>query len=253
MPDNYDLVVSGTVGKDAPNPMTKGVNGDPLGPDGNGAPGESGWFKCKKPAGPGKRGNQGQQAPNADSGGNGGDVSPLTLTCSQFQGGTLSVLVRGGNGGRGGSGGKGGDGSTGGNAGKQPGECTQIIPGGTGGGSGGGGNAGAGGCGGNAADVTAIYGPQLGGSAVSVMNIGGTPGIVGNAGDPGDVGAGGLNSDGTRALDGAQGPGGLPAQSGPPGYGGSFQSSSDPSKPANYLSLSVVPPSSTKYGCGATS
>ncbi len=239
----YDLLVKGPDGQDAPNPMTPGVNGLPLGPAGNGAPGTKDMFgKCEKPAGPGLPGNKGVGAPPAESGENGTDAYAVKITCGAFNGNPVSLLVSGGNGGMAGSGGVGGNGGDGGNAGTQPKSCTGVISGGMGGPSGVGGTAGNGGDAGKSADVSIIYGPQITTIPVSAKITAGTPRNPGNPGDPGTPGKGGLNSDGTHALPGGQAGSGGQGNGGKQGYTGAFNSNMDPSQAPTYVSISIVPP-----------
>jgi hypothetical protein len=250
--NNYDLVIKGKDGADAPNPKTNGINGDPLGPSGNGAPGEASLFgKCKKQAGVGLPGNRGDTAPPADSGENADDAYSVVFKCMAFEGTSFSILVAGGKGGNGGDGGVGGDGSAGGDAGKQPKECTEVINGGIGGNSGAGGNAGNGGCGGNAGNVAVICGPSLSPDFLSTENHAGGAGLAGSPGDGGKVGLGGKNSDGTLNSSGGRSGGGSSGWDGTAGQTGNVEAASDSTKPPTYLEISVKPVLISRAGCGS--
>jgi hypothetical protein len=251
MSSKYDVVVSGKDGVDAPNPKTRGRNGDPLGPDGNGDPGESFLIFCKREAGVGKPGNRGFTAPSASSGSNADDAYAMVLKCTSFEGTSFSVLVSGGKGGNGGDGGMGGDGSAGGDAGKQPKQCTEVINGGVGGNSGAGGTAGNGGCGGNSGDVIVVLGPGLSSGLLSTTNNGGAAGLAGTPGDGGDPGLGGKNSDGILNLPGGRSGGGSPGIDGTAGVVGNLEASTDTSKPPTYLEIVIKPLSTQRVGCGA--
>jgi hypothetical protein len=239
MASSYDLNVSGSKAQTVVKPPVNGKDGQPLGPDGNGANGTASAWGCTTPAGIGQPGNYGHGAPPADNGDNGGDAYSVTITCSEYSGAPLNLLNSGGDGATGQNGGTGGKGSDGGNAGKQPKACKGVIQGGVGGASGSGGNAGGGGKAGNAGDVVVVYGSGFTQVPISADSSGGNAGGVGQPGPAGTPGKGGLNSDGSSAMVGSMGGAGQSGKAGDGGYGGSFSASADPSKPANYLMISV--------------
>jgi len=243
MTDSYQINVSGADAKTVVIPPVDGKDGMALGPAGNGKDGVAAKFDhtCEQQATPGLPGNPGTAAPSADSGANGGNAFNVTITCSEYSGAPLTLLANGGAGANGNSGGKGGNGSNGGNAGKQPAKaCTDVIPGGVGGNAGAGGNAGGAGDGGNAGDVVVVFGTALSGVPVSAVSNGGKPGLFGQPGGPGKAGQGGIGSDGNPASSGVMAGGGASGGGGKGGYGGSFNASSDSTKPARYVKISVM-------------
>lgn len=235
----YDLDVSGSSGK--PNPITpiNGIDGTPLGPDGNGSDCVTSWSKCVSQAGPGKPGNAGTAAPSASCGANGQSSFSVVITCQEFSGSSLTLSNKGGDGAPGNDGGKGGNGSDGGNAGSQEGKCTDFIRGGIGGSAGSGGNAGSGGAGGNAGAFALVYGSGFTSVPVSVFSQGGTGGVAGKSGGPGVSGQGGLNSDNSRALSGGAGSYGIQGSNGPAGFVPEASIKQDDSVPKFYLKISV--------------
>lgn len=243
MATSFDVSVSGAKAKTAIVPPVDGIDGEALGPKGNGADGVADKFHaCTQQAGPGLPGNFGTGALPADSGANGGDAPSVTITCSQYAGDPLVLVNNGGDGADASSGGNGGKGSDGGNAGSQPKGCTQTITGGTGGAAGQGGNAGSGGRAGNAGDIVIVYGSDFASVPVSATSNGGNPGKFGQPGAAGTPGKGGLGSDGTAAASGGRAGGGASGKGGDGGYGGSFNATQDSTKPASYLKISVQTP-----------
>jgi len=243
MADSYQINVSGPDAKTVVIPPVNGIDGTPLGPAGNGKDGVAGKFDhtCEQQATPGLPGNFGTGAPPADSGASGANAFNVTITCSEYSGGTLMLLNNGGAGADGNSGGKGGSGSDGGNAGKQPAKaCTDVIAGGTGGNAGRGGAAGKAGDGGNAGDIAVVYGPGFSDNPVSAISNGGKAGMYGQPGLPGTPGKGGMGSDGTQASSGAAAGGGASGGGGKGGYGGSFEANPDKKMPGTYLKISVM-------------
>src|SRR5262245_8090830 len=118
MADSYQINVSGPDAQTVVITPVNGIDGTPLGPAGNGKDGQAGFDNtCKVQATPGCPGNLGTGAPPADSGAKGGNAFSVTITCSEYSGGPLTLLNNGGAGADGNSGGRGGSGSDGGNAG----------------------------------------------------------------------------------------------------------------------------------------
>lgn len=247
MASSYDIVVSGTKAKAVVITPVNGRNGDPLGPDGNGANGECDPHnskKCAVPAGPGQPGNGGFDAPPAVAGGGGLDAFAVTITCTDYSGDPLNIANLGGDGALGNTGGVGGAGSDGGNAGTQPPCCKQLVYGGIGGGAGKGGAAGNGGDAGGAGDIIVTYGAGLSGIPAGATSGSGTPGQPGTPGDPGTPGAGGMNSDGTQYDPGARGGPGAAGTIGKAGYAGSFTATVDKAVAPRYLKIETSPHSS---------
>jgi len=239
MATTYDLDMSGLNGVPNPEKPVDGTDGLPLGPSGNGAPGQGSKYTCDQDAGPGLSGNAGLQAPGAKNGANGNDAYTVTITCAAFSGAGLTLLKSGGDGAVGNDGGKGGTGSAGGNAGKQPAGCKQVISGGIGGAAGKGGAAGSGGKAGNGGNVNVVYGPGIASLPVAPTGVGGIGGLPGKYGAPGTPGKGGLDSDGTPNLSGATGSYGAQGGLGKGGKSGSFTSTQDPKQGSSYLMISV--------------
>lgn len=242
------IVVRGVSGADPPAPVP-GKDATPLGPDGNGTPGEEGkgWFgpTCKKPATNGHPGNKADPAPPATKGAHGNDAPAVRMSVREFSGSSLSVLVTGGDGAVGQSGGKGGAGGAGGDAGAQPKPCVKKYKesiGGQGGRGGDGGQAGDGGNAGAGGYAALVWDESLGsGFSASITSKAGEVGNPGKPGDPGDPGKGGLNGDGeTRAPDGPVAGGGGIGQYGDSATSGSGTSQSAKGQP-DQIMLTVVP------------
>lgn len=237
------LMFVGDPGEDAivPVPLPPGTDGAPLGPAGDGRPGEALLLKCTRQAGPGHPGNDGGTAPPAASGGNGGSAPGGRFSCAEFVGDSLDLLNHGGDGGRGASAGPGGNGGPGGDAGHQPKPCRDEVLGGTGGRGGMGGQAGNGGDAGSACDIAVALGSALPGTLVSADTQAGRAGAEGQPGGAGTPGRGGHNSDGTLAPSGSQlgpGPDGTP---GTPGYGGTFAARTDKTIGDKALVITLTP------------
>lgn len=238
---SYQIDVSGAKGVPNPKRPVNGIDGPPLGPEGNGTNGKSSLGWCTLNAGPGHNGIQGETAPGADNGANGKSAYSVVITCDEFVGDGLRLLNLGGDGANGNDAGNGGSGSDGGNAGKQPGACKSTpINGGIGGNAGNGGTAGSGGDAGNAAAVGLIYGPGFNAVPLSAYSGGGTGGQPGKYGAPGNPGLGGFDSNGVRAESGASASYGGQGSIGNSGKGGAFDAKQDSSKPPFYLRIAVV-------------
>ncbi|HET6991804.1 MAG TPA: collagen-like protein, partial [Bacteroidia bacterium] len=224
-----------------------GRQGDDAAWASKGQSGATGSNNSKGDGGPGQKGQRGE---DGRKGGNGQNGDAVDVYVSAFpdasgktmlrvyvksrsssregfyivnpDGGSITILARGGRGGQGGHGGDGGGGGYGGNGHSRGGDSGDTFygTGGTGGDGGDGGNGGDGGDGGNGGSITIFVDPSAS-AYVSVIKFdtsGGERGIAGSAGTgQGPGGGGDADTHGQTGHNGHDGKAGIQGQQGQSG------------------------------------